>query len=161
MQMEFWQVLLAGLLGALVGGALSIIGSIIGTKMTARSALKLWAQQQHKSELRSRQAAVRNLLAEIRDNLRLSQSAPSNHTLVALLVDSWEAYKGTIEFLSPAIQESVRKGYGAAVLANSFVMKDLYHGKHGLGYYEEDYKAHVQEMVNAFQEAETELSDWV
>jgi len=160
-QLNLWQALLVGLLGAAIGGILSFIGSVVGAKLTSGSASKLAQQERHQRELLIRKTAVSGLLAEIRDNLALGRDPLTGYSKATFISDLWQAHKGNTEFLALDTQEYLRKGYASVFLANSVVMYELNLLKHGSGYYDEDYKKRVSDMKAAFSKSEGALKAWL
>jgi hypothetical protein len=161
--MNMWESLLSGLVGALVGGFLTIAAGVWAVNQTARASLKLAIKERRERERENDKATATNLLGEVRDNIAIGElsKVERNHTLVPFITDMWQAHKGNVYFMPPTLQQALRQGYLHAELANTVVRRDLSQLKFQQGYLDGQYEGQVQEGLAAFKQAETLLLQWL
>ena len=146
----------------MVGGSLSLLGSLIATRKAADSAGKLAALERKRREEQECRTAVSGVLAEIRAILRVvdEPATLTTNTLVAFSMDIWRSSIGAIAYVDPEIERVLQEAYAELALANSLAAQNL-HLAYGSGNLNDPYRKHVREMEAGFRTATSGLEEWL
>ncbi|MFC1962752.1 hypothetical protein ACFLWB_02000 [Chloroflexota bacterium] len=105
-----WMPFESAVVGALVGGGLSLLGSHLATRKAVESATKLAVAEHQQREEKERRASVSAVLAEIRAILRVVQepATMTMNTLVTFSMDVWKSSKEAIAFVGPEVEHVIQ-----------------------------------------------------
>jgi len=120
---ESWIIsLISGLIGAVIGGILSYLGAIQATNRNIEATLKL------ENERLSRDKAIKHKTIklafsnEIKQNLKISQNWQINYAKALLATNTWNLYKGEVDFLKPDVLTNLINMYSEIERYNSLVI---------------------------------------
>ena len=150
------------LVGALVGGVLSLVGSLLATRKAADSANKLAATERQRHAEQERRSTVSAVLAEIQAILRVAEKPETmtRNTLVPFSMDVWTSSKGAIGFVDPEIERLSQEAYAELALANALAAQNV-HLPYGRGDLNDPYRKHVKDMIRNFQQAIPGIERWL
>ncbi|MGB3346419.1 MAG: hypothetical protein WBA71_04100 [Candidatus Humimicrobiia bacterium] len=103
--------LLSGLIGAIIGGFLSYLGSIKAAEKTVKALYQQEAKKKKEEEQELRRSVAKRLLAEVKENLSLSDEVQISHAKIRFITEIWSVVKGNIYFLKEELQENLQKAY--------------------------------------------------
>ncbi len=103
--------LLSGLIGAIIGGFLSYLGSLKAAEKTVNALYQQEVKKREEEKKELNRSVVNRLLAEVKENLSLSDNVQISHAKIRFITEIWSAVKGNIYFLKEDLQENLQKAY--------------------------------------------------
>ena len=121
MQEGFVEALLIGFVGALVGGILAYVAAMRAARFTMEKTAFLDRQRREEERAEIHRRLTAQLLAEIKDNIRVLERPKLEFGFAVLVHDIWNTAKGQVSFATPEIGESVRQAYTQVYWYNAVV----------------------------------------
>lgn len=103
--------LIGAIIGAIIGGFLSYLGSIKAAERTVKALYQQEAKKRKEEKKELKRSVGKRLLAEVKENLSLSDNVQISHAKIRFITEIWSAVKGNIYFLKEELQENLQKAY--------------------------------------------------
>lgn len=103
--------LLSGLIGAIIGGFLSYLGSLKAAEKTVKALYQQEAEKKEEEKKELKRSVVNRLLVEVKENLSLSDNVQISHAKIRFITEIWSVVKSNIYFLNEELQENLQKAY--------------------------------------------------
>lgn len=105
------RVMIEGLIGALVGGGLVLLGSVYGIGAALRNALDRERRRRDEERAEGRRRLTAQLLAEIKDNISVLERPQLDYGFALGVHGVWDAAKGQVPFPAEGLEDAVRRAY--------------------------------------------------
>ena len=144
-----WMPFASAGFGALAGGSLSLVGSVLVSR---------WADRRREEQ--GDRAALAAVSAEMRANLRVVEKPETltTNVLVTFSDEAWKEGKGTISSLGHETETVVHAAYADLALSNAVANQNI-HLSYGAGYLNDRYKEHVRNMECGFRKAIPQIEE--
>ncbi len=109
------------LLGALVGGILAYFGAMRSARFTMEKTAALDRQRREEERAQVQRQLTSQLLAEIKDNLRILETPKLEWGFAVIVHDIWDTAKGQLIFSSIEVGDIVKRAYTQVYLYNAQV----------------------------------------
>ena len=143
-----WAAFGGAIGGAVVGGGLSLLGSIWATRNVVESSSRLATEERRQRSHNEERVGASSLLAEIRTTLKVLDQPETltGNTLVPFSMDAWNSNKGLITRLRPEAQDDIQEAYAEMSFANLLAAHNL-QLPWGTGRVSKPYRQHVESMI--------------
>lgn len=149
--MEWWQT---ALVSVVITSGVVYFGAWLN-----RRAVKDERKYKEEAELWN---AVECLLAEMNDNLKLTEEPLSGGVLPPFARDMWDTHKGNVVRLPLELQESLRHAYFLIGNVNAVVQTELaVASTKGITYFDNRYRNEVNKTKELLREARDKLTEWL
>ncbi|MFZ5366500.1 MAG: hypothetical protein ACOZBZ_04420 [Patescibacteria group bacterium] len=152
--------LLSGLIGAVIGGLLSYFGSIKAAEKSIKAVYEQESEKRKEEEEKARASTVKRLLAEVNENLALTENIMVNNAKIRFITEAWSTAKGDIYFLSEELQENLQKSYTKIHRYNVLVDYDLGKVSYGGGFLDQPLLKAAEEVKEALLSCKDKLESW-
>ncbi len=109
------------LLGALVGGILAYFGAMRSARFTMEKTAVLDRKRRKEERAQVQSQLTSQLLAEIKDNLRILETPKLEWGFAVIVHDIWDTAKGQLIFSSIEVGDTVKRAYTQVYLYNALV----------------------------------------